>query len=150
MNSTQTILRLSFRNRRQLSPLLASNTAVVDRACQHEARQLAARCLSSSGKSGDDDKDDTALIVSQFKNQIVHQLWTERAKAKKDTSRKALGGPSTCPSLNQAGKTPCQSETKVEYPFSTQELLAESYKSPWNCKFFACTMMSILPSLSRC
>ena len=74
------------------------------------------------------DDDDSPLIVSQFKNQIVHQLWTERHMAKKGNAKNSKG-------LSQdpgKGKTPSQSETKVEYPFTSNELLAESYRSPWN------------------
>ena len=107
---------------------------IVAGRSQHEWLGFSARAMSSSNNNGnkDDDKDDASLIVSQFKNQIVHQLWTERAKAKKDGGSKPVGGTSAGPSNQAAGKTPCQSETKVEYPFSTQVLLAESYKSPWN------------------
>ncbi|CAB9512878.1 Acyl-CoA thioesterase [Seminavis robusta] len=75
--------------------------------------------------------EDSSLIASKFKSQIVHKLWTERAKAKKDGSAKPMGGPSSCVTVTD-GKTPCQSETKVEYPFTKDELLSESYKSPWN------------------
>ena len=134
---TSKFLRQTAINRRLLSPLRTRhpNRAVASHGQTLGEPEFSKRWMSSSnsgnGKDGDD-KDDLSLIVSQFKNQIVHQLWTERAKAKKETSSKPLGGASTCPSLEKAGKTPCQSETKVEYPFSTQELLAESYKSPWN------------------
>lgn len=71
--------------------------------------------------------DESPLIVGQFKNQIVKQLWTERHKAKQKQSknRKGLSAPGK-------GKTPSQSETQVEYPFSSDVLLAESYRSPWN------------------
>ena len=80
--------------------------------------------------NGSHDDDDTSLIVSKFKNQIVHQLWTERTKAKKDgTSKPSLDGSTPCAKVVHDGKkTPCQSETKVEYPFSKDELLSESYK----------------------
>jgi len=71
--------------------------------------------------------DESSLIVSQFKNQMVHQLWTERAKAKKEK-----GSKKTTATSNKNGKTPRDSEIRVEYPFQTNPLLAESYKSPWN------------------
>lgn len=132
MNFIPTFLR-RIAHARQVSPLLERFPTLHDRIYQHEISVFSLRYMSSNGEKDRDDKDDTSLIVSQFKNQIVHQLWTERAKAKREPSFKSPGGSSTCPSLDQAGKTPCQSETKIEYPFSTQELLAESYKSPWNC-----------------
>jgi hypothetical protein len=90
---------------------------------------------SKNGRRLDHDDDETSLIVSKFKNQIVHQLWTERTKAKKDSAvKKPLSGSTLadCDGINKVteknGKTPCQSETKVEYPFSKDEVLTESYK----------------------
>ena len=75
-------------------------------------------------KTPEDLDDDAPLISSQFKNQIVHQLSTERTKAKKGGGRSSTVKPGQ-------GKTPAESETKVEYPFSTNKILADSYMSPW-------------------
>jgi acyl-coenzyme A thioesterase 9 len=78
------------------------------------------------------DDDESSLIVNQFKNRMVHELWKERARAKKAASYTVpKGGNCNCPIVPGFGKTPCESETKVEYPFSTNGLLAESYRNPW-------------------
>jgi hypothetical protein len=101
------------------------------------------RSFSSKSEAGEDrktslksdsshDDDDSSLIASQFKNQIVQQLWTERTKAKKQGGKGKQAATTECPPVTQHGKTPCASETKVQYPFTTDELLAESYRSPWN------------------
>lgn len=94
------------------------------------------------------DDDDSSLIVSQFKNQIVHQLWTARAKAKKDKTMQPVGGSSTCVQVTN-GKTSCQSETKVEYPFTSDAFLAESYRSPWNTMRLG-KVFEDLDALGRC
>jgi hypothetical protein len=88
------------------------------------AKHLFSTDRNDTLKSGDDE---TSLLVSKFKNQIVHQLWTERTKAKKDSAAKQLGADGGV-KVTGGGKTPSQSETKVEYPFSKDELLSESYK----------------------
>jgi len=112
------------------SPMSSSWTRSMSRSSNSSSGQ------DTSHDNNRNDKDDESpLIVSQFNNRIVHKLWTERAKAKKSPNKNAppLGGTKNCPStLLVAGKTPCQSETTVDFPFSSQELLAESYRSPWN------------------
>lgn len=68
--------------------------------------------------------DDSLKFVSHFKSPIVQNLWESRQKAKEtaaaDTSR----------SLSEF-RTASQSETSVSYPFSTNQLLKESYRNPW-------------------
>jgi hypothetical protein len=91
-------------------------------------------------------------IQAEFKNPIVATLWAARQEAKQrlglsDDSRG--GGTSTTDvtkaaakmlqasklgdeaSPSNAGKTPRESMTEISYPFSTDEILKETYQNPW-------------------
>lgn len=90
-------------------------------------------------------------IQAEFKNPIVATLWAARQEAKQrlglsDDSRG--GGTSTTDltkaaaqmlqaakpgdaSPSNAGKAPRESMTEISYPFSTDEILKETYQNPW-------------------
>lgn len=77
-----------------------------------------------SSNQHDADQSSTPLKnVSLFKNPIVHQLWTARqeAKARRGDAKRDVS----------KGKPPLDSRVEVLYPFSTNELLLESYRNPW-------------------
>lgn len=105
----------------------------------------ARRAFRSSSSYSDNDNDNyknttkikpSPLAVSLFKNPIVHQLWTARqeAKQRKGTAGQAAGSldpdGNTTPSLPQP-KSPADSRVAISYPFTTDELLLESYRNPW-------------------
>jgi len=85
-------------------------------------RPVAARFASDDAT--EDSKHKEALLVSLFKNPIVHQLWTARKEAK---ARRGGGSKEDV----SEGKTPSESRVEVSYPFSTDELLQEAYRNPW-------------------
>ena len=76
----------------------------------------------------------SAAIVSKFQNPIVEQLWTQRAEAKA-LHAKMLTDPELMKSNPYTKITtprpPSFSRTSIEYPFSTNPFLRETYKSPW-------------------
>ena len=67
-------------------------------------------------------------FASQFKNPIVHQLWTARGQAK--AKAKAANGNGN--GDREKPRVPSQSMTEISYPFSTDEFLKETYKNPWS------------------
>lgn len=106
---------------------------------------LGARYYYSSKSSSNDNKDTTSTVQQArlantlFKNPIVHQLWTERQKAKerqknKESAATAKNGnqeDEKATSSTTSGKTPSQSRVEISYPFTSDALLVEAYRSPW-------------------
>lgn len=93
------------------------------------------RTLSQSSNDTNG-RDDSHISVSLFKNPIVHQLWTGRQEAKKKSfakkNSKLLESDNTIASdLRPKGKPPSSARVEVSYPFSTDSMLWESYRSPW-------------------
>lgn len=68
-------------------------------------------------------KDSSLQYVSHFKSPIVQKLWEARQKAKAEASKAAV--------VMKSFRVPSQSRTSISYPFSTDELLKESYRNPW-------------------
>eukprot|EP00934_Nitzschia_sp_Nitz4_P009268 Nitzschia sp. Nitz4//scaffold337_size18511//15760//17064//NITZ4_008784-RA/size18511-processed-gene-0.4-mRNA-1//1//CDS//3329548322//9258//frame0 len=64
-------------------------------------------------------------FVSRLKTPIVNQLWMARGAAKANAEEQGNYLDVHSP------RTPAQSETKVSYPFSSDEFLKETYKNPW-------------------
>jgi acyl-coenzyme A thioesterase 9 len=74
--------------------------------------------------------DPPPVSVSLFKNPIVHELWTARQRAKQEF--KAAQQQQRQRQENCAiTKSPADSRVQVSYPFSTDALLWETYRSPW-------------------
>jgi acyl-coenzyme A thioesterase 9 len=85
------------------------------------------------------------MATSLFKNPIVHQLWTARQQAKtqmkKGSSSSSIGADTgtttTTTAAAAAGqsprsKSPAESFVEVSYRFSSDGLLRETYRNPWN------------------
>jgi acyl-coenzyme A thioesterase 9 len=99
------------------------------------------RSFASSKEDQELKKKNAALAVSLFKNPIVHQLWTARLSAKErqrntNTPGTVAGAESTTTSSTAslptaAGNTPADSRVEISYPFTTDQLLLESYRNPW-------------------
>ena len=101
----------SFQNIVQLS----CQGSVWSSSKQHQHHQ---RALSFSTES-------KPHLQSLFKNPIVHQLWSARQEAKKMHKENESG------TYSQEGKPPSKSRVEVEYLFSQNELLLETYRNPW-------------------
>ena len=107
---------------------------------------------ASSNNSGDATSD--VPVHANLKNPIVAALWKARHEAKQRlslTDQTQQGGGSQTTDLTKAaaavlkeakespktadgsivGKPPSVSETSIEYPFSTDEYLSETYRNPW-------------------
>jgi acyl-coenzyme A thioesterase 9 len=136
---------------RKLQPVVATRI--------YPCRDYSSTELSSSGLPNDkpDVTTSTTSTVQQarlantlFKNPIVHQLWTERQKAKErqkqkeeeaaaaaakkgkqDTETARTTKSSSTTSSYYDGKTPSQSRVEISYPFTSDVLLVEAYRSPW-------------------
>ena len=72
------------------------------------------------------DRTSEAVSQSLFKNPIVHQLWNMRIEAKK--RRQQQEAHEIDP---DQGKPASASRVEISYPFSTDEILLESYRNPW-------------------
>jgi acyl-coenzyme A thioesterase 9 len=140
-------------------PLASSSVAVTnDWRDFLSSSSLGARYFhssDSSSSSNDKQQDSTTTTTSTvqqarlantlFKNPIVHQLWTERQKAKERQKKKESAaaavaakkgqGEETASSKSSSsyydGKTPSQSRVEISYPFTSDVLLVEAYRSPW-------------------
>lgn len=115
------------------------------------------RTFASSSDGGDGTNTSVTSDVpvhANLKNPIVAQLWKARHEAKQRlslTDQTQQGGGSQTTDLTKAaaavlkegkqespkagsesvGKPPSVSETSIEYPFSTDEYLSETYRNPW-------------------
>jgi acyl-coenzyme A thioesterase 9 len=104
---------------------------------QQQQHQQQRRSFASSSKEEQElKKKNAALAVSLFKNPIVHQLWTARVAAK-ERQRKTIGtttggtASAEATPISKAGVTPADSRVEISYPFTTDQLLQESYRNPW-------------------
>ena len=112
------------------------------------------RTFAASSNNGGDATSDVP-VHANLKNPIVAQLWKARHEAKQRlslTDQTQQGGGSQTTDLTKAaaavlkeakkespktadssivGKPPSVSETSIEYPFSTDEYLSETYRNPW-------------------
>lgn len=125
----------------------------------------------TSGKSGSDDNTTSDAdakttdtpdvpVHANLKNPIVAQLWKARHEAKQRlslTDATQSGGSSQTTDLTKAaaelirqgkkatgsdgGKAPRESETSIEYPFSSDEYLRETYRNPWCAGFNFCAVL---------
>jgi acyl-coenzyme A thioesterase 9 len=112
-----------------------SCSATSNQQQQHQQQQ---RSFSSSKEEQELKKKNAELAVSFFKNPIVNQLWTARMRAKERQSKRITEATTattttTTPatSATPAGKTPSESHVEITYPFTTDQLLLETYRNPW-------------------
>jgi len=82
--------------------------------------------------------------AGNHQNPIVEQLWAARAESKKQ-HRTSAGISSPYAAFNTP-RPPSFSALSIHYPFSTNEFLRETYKSPWGRVRFG----SILEDLDAC
>lgn len=75
--------------------------------------------------------DPPLVSVSLFKNPIVHELWTARQRAKLELKSAPHHHPHSSHGSGTITKSPADSRVQVSYPFSTDALLWETYRSPW-------------------
>lgn len=66
--------------------------------------------------------------VAKFKNPIVEQLWVARHKAKLMSEQKQQQQNEAKIQNEEVSKFPSESETFIDYPFSSNEFLRESYR----------------------
>ena len=107
---------------------------------------------SPSSPSGGTEKEgkEPIPIQSHLKNPIVQKLWAARSEAKRrialdisidskssesasndDVSDVKKGARTARAVESSRGKHPSESETSIDYPFSTDEFLLETYRNPW-------------------
>jgi acyl-coenzyme A thioesterase 9 len=109
---------------------------------QQQQQQQQQRSFASSSSSKKEDpegevqkKNKKALAVSLFKNPIVHQLWTARVAAKERQRKTSTGtsstGKTTTGTSTSTASTPNDSRVEISYPFTTDQMLHESYRNPW-------------------
>jgi acyl-coenzyme A thioesterase 9 len=123
--------------------LAASNRTLPLQAVTQTQTQTQTQRLFSSKDNDDENKTkkkNANLAVSLFKNPIVHQLWTARQQAKErqqESPNTDTGASSSeqSSSFEQSklplGKSPSDSRVEIAYPFTTDQLLLESYRNPW-------------------
>jgi acyl-coenzyme A thioesterase 9 len=116
-----------------------SAASVSNQQQQRQHLQRQQRSFSSSKEEDELKKKNAELAVSFFKNPIVNQLWTARVAAKERQTKKTTGAETTTTSATTstttttipAGKTPSESHVEITYPFTTDQLLLETYRNPW-------------------
>lgn len=86
------------------------------------------RSFSNSSEGGEKPK---SPIESRLKNPIVHRLWSDRHEAKMRLNKSSGDELRLNVGEEPKGKFPRESETVINYPFSSDELFAETYRSPW-------------------
>lgn len=71
-------------------------------------------------------------VVGKFQNPIVESLWNARAAAKLRQAQESKGQTDGGKDLAKVPRSPSDSATFIDYPFSKDEFLLENYKNPWN------------------
>jgi acyl-coenzyme A thioesterase 9 len=134
-----------FLSGRQDGPVLAWARATLSTTSSTSDETTA---TESSTSTTDEDiktpessaKPTNPALISLLKNPIVQQLWAARQEAK---DKKNSTGSSLNAGGELAGKAPFESRVEVSYPFSSDQLLLETYKNPWGQMRFGKMMEDI-------
>jgi acyl-coenzyme A thioesterase 9 len=105
---------------------------------------------SSNNRAAESNKNgsDANRFASVFKNPIVHQLWTARQEAKLSNHRLVMKNDNVDSPRSSNGKFPSDSRVEIVYPFSTNELLYETYRNPWQYQLRLGKLMEDLDALA--
>lgn len=107
--------------------LLRQAEGLAHRPRRTAARRAGRTLFLSTSAAANGPPNGNNQFVSQLKGPIVNQLWTARQQAKEAVLAQAKGGAIDM----ERPRPPSESNTKVCYPFSSDEFLKEAYRNPF-------------------